>query len=119
MHAIGGNVRKGNSSSLTTTKRAGKKTWKELVKEQYITGKLKGVTCNIYSTRSARITETKPCLCGRLPRQHSFDGEPKTINANHRKFKPSIHAEAVPLSVYGELKNGARVCKDIHNNLMI
>jgi hypothetical protein len=87
-----------------------KMTWKKLVERQIDAKTLKGVTCHIYSSKSEQTDEeTKPCICGRLPRRHSFHHYPSTGNQNCTTFDYEKHACEVPLNVYGILKNEARV----------
>ena len=99
------------SSRPTITEMRCKMTWKELVEKQATAGKLKGVTCGIYSRKSKEVDmNTKPCCCGRSLSLHSFDGDPEVWDITQIcKFKAGSHAIVTNLSTYGELKNGARV----------
>jgi hypothetical protein len=113
-------VIKFESDDLPLISRNKKNTWKHLVEEQVTAGKLTGVTCQIYSSKSTEvIEETRFCICGRLIRRHSFNDEPMTGYAKHQTFRANVHTVKAPLSVYGELKNGARVCKYIRTSLII
>ncbi|CAF2997434.1 unnamed protein product [Rotaria sp. Silwood2] len=91
--------------SLGTQK---KLTWKELVKQQADNGKLKGATCAVYSKNVDDIVDKETqCICGRLPRQHSFTGKPKPKFRNAQKWTSKL-AAIVDVTQYGQLENGAR-----------
>lgn len=86
--------------------------WKELVEEQIKYETLLGVTCRIYPTKLNTTTDgNKPCVCGRLPRQHSFTNASKDSSVKGSDSKMGPHPTKAPLSVYGAFKDGPRVCQ--------
>ncbi|CAF1178334.1 unnamed protein product [Rotaria sp. Silwood1] len=85
-----------------------KMTWKELVKEQADKDNLKGATCAVYSENGDdTVNKETQCICGRLARQHSFIGQPKTKFRNAQRWIPQLAIE-VDVTHYGQLENGAR-----------
>jgi hypothetical protein len=82
--------------------------WKELVEEQIKLGKLKGATCAAYSRKHNETDNNKACVCGRLPRQHSFNGD---ASKNFQKAVKWVEkmAKETEVTAYGQLKNEARV----------
>lgn len=84
--------------------------WIELTKKQIEEGKLMAVTCPIYSKNTNHnVAEDTKCVCGRLAHQHSYEGTSKNDYTNARVWKDDF-AEVVPLTTFGQLANGARVC---------
>jgi hypothetical protein len=88
-------------------------SWSTIVEKEVRKGKLKVKKCSCYSTPSNRNlnVETK-CICGRLAREHSFRGEPQIKFQNAKKWTPKL-ATLENVTVYGELRSGARVCKSL------
>jgi hypothetical protein len=83
-------------------------SWSTIVEQEVRKGKLKVKKCPRYSTPSNRnLNDEKKCICGRLPRKHSFTGEPKFPNA--QRWTPKL-ATLEDVTVYGQLSSGARVC---------
>ncbi|CAF4975808.1 unnamed protein product [Rotaria sp. Silwood1] len=83
-------------------------TWKNLVDKEIKAKKLIGVTCHAYSTNDQKIVDqTKICPCGRLARDHSFDGSAERQDEN-AIFGPKFVTKQ-DLTVYGQLNNRARV----------
>jgi hypothetical protein len=86
-------------------------SWNTIVEKEVSKGTLKVKKCSCYSTRSNQsLNDGTECICGRLPRKHSFTGEPQTKFQNAKKWKPQL-ATLEDVTVYGQLRNGARVCK--------
>ncbi|CAF2149365.1 unnamed protein product [Rotaria magnacalcarata] len=82
--------------------------WIELVKEQVKNEGLMGMTCAAYSSkRIDNIVEKTQCVCGRHVREHSYTGTPKTELANAEQWVDE-HADLVPVTVFGQLTNGAQ-----------
>ena len=95
--------------SFETSRLPKEYTWKELVEEQVREDKLKCRTCKVYSTTiDDTIDEKTRCVCGRLVRRHSFIGEAQAEYQNAQKWRPKL-AATVDVSIYGQLKSGARV----------
>ena len=85
--------------------------WTELVKEELRKEILKCLTCKIYSKSADNtINDETECVCGRPARRHSYDGIPEAKPQHIRKWKSNQHAAIVDVTVYGQRKNGARVC---------
>ena len=86
-------------------------TWTELVKEQVEKKTLKGRTCKMYSEkRNVAVSDNRKCLCGRYVRRHSYTGDPVENPQDIPKWNSDCVAK-VDVTVYGERKNGARVCQ--------
>ncbi|CAF4276359.1 unnamed protein product [Rotaria socialis] len=92
-------------------------TWKERVERYAANDELSGITCAVYSTRDANdFNQKTKCICGRLARLHSYEGEPKKELRKSRKWGTEL-AGVTPMTVYGQLSNGARFIRcDIEAN---
>jgi hypothetical protein len=101
---------KSEDNASTRFKSRMKKSWEELVAEQAKKKKLVGATCPIYSKQEEdTVDQTTLCVCGRLASRHSFTGKPKEKFRKAEKWGLKL-AEAVSLTEYGQMNNGARVC---------
>ncbi len=98
-----------NNIPLTIELTEKEMAWKELVKEQVKLGKLKGATCKAYSQKHNEIDNDKACVCGRLPREHSFNGNAIEKFQKAAKWVEEKMAEKTEVTAYGQLKNEARV----------
>jgi hypothetical protein len=90
-------------------------SWKDLVSKASDEGKLLGSTCKLYSAAQANdnILTPKRCLCGRRPREHSFDQEATTDRpAENDSWNKAEHAKQMPVTVYGIWKNKTKVYFD-------
>jgi len=86
-------------------------SWNAIVEQEIRKGELKVYKCSCYSTPSNQsLNDEIKCVCGRLARKHSFTGKPKTQFQNAKKWTPKL-ATLEDVTVYGELRHGARVCK--------
>ncbi|CAF2202478.1 unnamed protein product, partial [Rotaria magnacalcarata] len=92
-------------------------TWKERVEAYTANDELSGVTCAVYSTRDAKnVNQNTKCICGRLARLHSYDGDSKIQFRQSKKWVADL-ADVTPITVYGQLSNGARFIRcDIEAN---
>jgi hypothetical protein len=103
--------------SLETSRLLKECTWEELVEEQVKQDKLKCRTCKAYSTTvDDTIDEKTRCVCGRLVHRHSFTGKAETELQNAQKWRPKL-AAVVDVTIYGQLKSGARVCSRLRTVL--
>ena len=97
--------------SLPTPRLPKEHTWQELVQSQVKNGKLKCRTCKVYSTAVGDTVDEKTrCVCGRLARRHSFTGKPETQYQTALKWRQKQLAAVVDATIFGQMKNGARVC---------
>lgn len=91
--------------------------WEQHVEEQVQKDKLKCRTCKAYSTTvDNTIDEEIRCVCGRLARRHSFTGKAETEYQNAQKWRPKL-AAVVDVTIYGQMKSGARVCSHLRTVL--
>lgn len=96
-------------------------SWERLIDEYRSQGKLRSRTCCIFNRQPTNyvINTVSTCPCGRLIKQHSFDGtsvEAKEVSKGIEQYKPpeafldgQTHSSTVSLNVYGELPtNGCK-----------
>jgi len=89
-------------------------SWVDLVRQviHEEQGKLWGSTCRLYKKGQtiADSEAAEPCLCGRLPRGHSFTRDPRSgpiaPDETWSKFK---HATKSNVTVYGIWNNKTKV----------
>ena len=85
--------------------------WIELVKEQVKKETLKGRTCKMYSkSMNETVSDDSKCMCGRYVRRHSYTGVPVEKPQDIHKWVLDC-VTRVDVTVYGERKNGSRVCQ--------
>ncbi|CAF1493524.1 unnamed protein product [Adineta ricciae] len=86
-----------------------KPKWVHLVSDAIKNENWKSKTCHAYSIKDRTTTnQTEPCLCGRLPRAHSFDGTPNKDLLKSKKFNRQKFLVQKELTVYGQISNGAK-----------
>lgn len=89
-----------------------KTVWIIRIQEAIKNKQLLGSTCTIYTRKDAEILSdnSKQCLCGRLARCHSFDGDafPEPIGENE-SWDPTCHRTASAVTVYGIWNNKTKV----------
>jgi hypothetical protein len=85
--------------------------WIDCVRKAITDGKLLGVTCQLYSKvqPDRKSLPLQPCLCGRLPRRHSFNGKPKTERIADDHWKDTHHTKSSTVTVYGIWNNKTNV----------
>jgi len=87
--------------------------WRTIVEQEIRKGKLKVRKCSCYSaSTNENLNDETKCICGRLARRHSFTGEPKTEYRTAKKWVAKLATEE-DVTVYGQLRSGARVCKSL------
>ena len=85
--------------------------WEILVEKQVKEGHLKARKCSCYSAISEENLDADLlCICGRLARRHSFTGDAKVEYRKAQKWTSKLTTEE-DITVYGQLNNGARVCR--------
>ena len=87
-----------------------KPKWIHLVSDAIKNENWKSKTCHAYSVNDRQMSDQMdPCLCGRLPRAHSFDGIPNKVLTESKKFNRQKFLVPKELTVYGQINNGAKV----------
>ncbi|CAF3973191.1 unnamed protein product [Rotaria sp. Silwood1] len=94
-----------------------KATWAELVKREVKNGKLKVAACAVYSKKEENnVQPNAQCICGRIAREHSFNGDPKIKFRGAQKWLPKLTIET-DVTHYGQSKSGARFIRcDVEKN---
>ena len=86
--------------------------WIDRVHKAIADEKLLGITCQLYSKKQPNRNSlpSEPCLCGRLPRRHSFNSsKPKTERIADGHWKSIRHAKQSIVTVYGIWNNKTKV----------
>ncbi len=85
--------------------------WINSVHQAIAETKLLGVTCQLYSEKQPdrNSLPSDRCLCGRLPRKHSFDGDPKTDRVADGHWEDTRHTKPSTVTVYGIWNNKTKV----------
>jgi len=86
-------------------------SWIKSVRQAIAEERLLGSTCQLYSKKQSNrdIPPSQQCLCGRFPRRHSFNGEPKTDRITDGYWKIVRHAKKSTVTVYGIWNNKTKV----------